>query len=256
MPRRRQGISDRRLLLKQVDLETLGGEIVAPKDRGFSTSPRYGTGTDGQRYVLKGFGDPIIVRAETAAYAIASELQIPVPDYALIRDTGNHQLLFGSRFIEHLFRDIRPFIKSPERIQNWEILSRIIILDIWLVNWDRNIYNLLIKPVGKGQVELVAIDFENAVTLRSSSPAVEADRRQTSTLWPSDELGKLLEPTSLTLDRDFIAAITAFSKSHLSSTLLAVAAAVGTHQDWAGRAEHALRTRASKLNALADEVWP
>jgi len=123
-----------------VDLVDRKGKIQGPKDMVFSTSPEAGSCSDDKLYVLKGFNEPDVTRAEASAYLLASRLGIPVPDFALVRVDPDEPLVFGSYMEQTGPRDIIPFLK-PDHVGNWEVLSQLVIFDIWVVGtgsviWD------------------------------------------------------------------------------------------------------------------------
>jgi hypothetical protein len=62
---------------------------------------------------------------------------------------------------------------------------------VWLVNNDRNIGNIIGRSTVSGDIDLVAIDFEKSVAIRSSTPIVSVPMIPSRSLWPTEALGRL-----------------------------------------------------------------
>ncbi len=242
------------LLLNTVDLVT-ETELHKPLHMIYSTNPKAGIGRDRKQYVVKGHSEPDVVSAEAAAYLLAREAEIPVPSWTLIHDPNCDHLLFGSEMVPDL-RDIEPWLKKGA-ISNEEDLPRILAFDIWISNPDRNLGNFIgRKPVAgrKGLVEVVAIDFEKATTLRGDSPLISTSTISSNELWPSNRLGELIgippRPSPEWIDK-----ITTINEGQIQSAFGSVRRTLGLCPEWAESRSHLLLKRAQQLPELLEEVW-
>ena len=156
----------------------------------YSTNPTTGLDGQGRRYVVKGHGDLRVVWAEAVAHHLAVEFAIPTPPWAVCR-SPTQELLFGSEQVDQ--RHIEMWLKQ-RNVTNWASLSYIAAFDIWLCNPDRNLFNLVGRPDGdgRGRIEVVAIDFEKAVTLRSDTPLFEVNEPRYGRLFFKNELATIV----------------------------------------------------------------
>ena len=74
------------------------GEVIGPDNRVYSTSPRVGVCSDLKTYHIKGHNCVGVVTAESSAYLLAQEFELPVPCWSFI-EGGHPHLLFGSETI-------------------------------------------------------------------------------------------------------------------------------------------------------------
>jgi hypothetical protein len=165
--------------------------MCAPKDMVYSTNPRLAFDSNGHSYCIKGDNDIEIVLSELIGHVLAGFLGIPVPDYAVGRFKGTGPPYFCSSIIEDAFRDVEAHLKT-NRIADLEVLAKVILLDIWIANNDRNIGNFLGRPrpdVGSGFIGLVAIDFEKSLTVRSKAPLIQLPALPAGAFWPRGVLG-------------------------------------------------------------------
>jgi hypothetical protein len=179
------------LIIPEVVLATNGGPMEKPLNIVYSTNPQLALAEDGAKYCVKGAEDIGIVLAEILGHVLASYVQIPVPDYAVGRFDEAGPPVFASALLENAMRDVEPWVKV-NRVSDTGMLSRLIALDIWLANNDRNIGNLLGRPEAtstNGSIELVAIDFEKAATVRKTAPTFEIPTMPPKSFWPRGILG-------------------------------------------------------------------
>jgi hypothetical protein len=126
------------------------------------TRPRVTQATDDRSYFLKG-PDSQTVIAEALGYEFAQMVGLSVPRAALCRIPGRSEIWFASEDagirsgVERLL--FAPVAANPE------LLGACVAFDIWTVNRDRNMGNIVAQPLGGGRVRLQAIDFEQAEIL-------------------------------------------------------------------------------------------
>jgi len=165
--------------------------MCAPKDMVYSTNPRLALDSNGHAYCIKGDNDVEIVLSELVGHVLAGFLGIPVPDYAVGRFNSAGAPYFCSAIVEDAIRDVEAHLKT-NKIADIEILAKVILLDIWIANKDRNIGNFLGRPrpdFGNGFISLVAIDFEKSLTIRSKAPLIELPALAAGAFWPRGVLG-------------------------------------------------------------------
>jgi hypothetical protein len=102
-------------------------------------------------------------------------------------------------------------------------------------------------------LELVAIDFEKAVTIRGPHPLVETPMVNPQELWPREELGRLLAGTPI--PQEPLVAIASLPAATISRSVEAVAFHLGGAYTWAYSTIQVLRNRQGRMNVLAEEVW-
>jgi hypothetical protein len=154
--------------------------------------------------------------------------------------------------IEGGTRDVGPWVKR-NKVKNMDVLPRLIALDVWLANNDRNMGNLLGRQVDDegDQIELVAIDFEKSATVRRLSPNVEIPTMPPKGFWPRDELGKLCQKTVKFDDKTFDA-FRKVTDGQVERAVSAAAGAVGVSPH--DSITHVLLKRRDKLKQLIEET--
>jgi len=179
------------LIIPEVELAVKGGPMEKPLNIVYSTDPQVAMTENGSKYCVKGAEDAGIVLAEILGHVLAGILQIPVPDFAVGRFEEGGPPVFASALLENAVRDVESWVKV-NRVTDITMLSRLIALDVWLANNDRNIGNLLGR-VGSsskdGSIELVAIDFEKAAIVRKIAPTIEIPGMPPKSFWPRGVLG-------------------------------------------------------------------
>ena len=179
------------LIVPDVVLVTNGGPMSRPLNIIYSTNPELAFDASGAKYCIKGADDAGIVMAELLGHILAGFLHIPVPDFAVGRFSDTSPPLFASAFVENAQRDVEPWLKRG-KVSKCETLARLIALDVWIANNDRNIGNLLGRPAlasNNGSIELIAIDFEKAATVRKTAPTIEITAMPPKSFWPRGTLG-------------------------------------------------------------------
>lgn len=242
--------NDSTAVIAQSNLENPSGVI-------YSTGPKMYFCDDEYEYVVKGFGCVEVVRAEASAYKLAAEIGIPTPPWKFIRVPGEKHGLFGSQLQKNVVREIDAHVKRG-RVSNPAVLSEIVGFDVWLANVDRNIGNLLGRACavtnGSSDIEIVAIDFEQSITVRDATPRMICSTLDPKRLWPREELGVLLSnlppPTS-----SFVARIKALDSDKISGLLSTVAGDLGLGQEWLDLCVSVLVERGEHIEKLLMEVW-
>jgi hypothetical protein len=151
-------------------------------------------------------------------------------------------------------RDISAWLNWPQKIRNFDDLFSIIVVDAWLANNDRNLYNVLGRQTAGSEIELVMIDFEKSKTLRPN-PIIESGMVEPRMLWPTGELGRILRqrkplyPPQAVLER--IAGIT---QDRCTEIIMDVVEQLGPVA-WADNSAHALSGRGIRVRQIAEEVW-
>jgi hypothetical protein len=169
-------------LLRVVRLVASGTPVAAPDGLVYSTRPESWLDEGDAWWIVKG-PEPEVVAAEAVGYLLAMETGIAVPSFALARRPGDESLLFASRK-EH-YRDVLPWLRR-RREATLHSIAQICALDVMVGNRDRNLNNLL--PPRTGGDDVIAIDFEKAVCVRSRHPLVESAEinpaRTSRASWP------------------------------------------------------------------------
>ncbi|HEY5911339.1 MAG TPA: hypothetical protein VJA21_12120 [Verrucomicrobiae bacterium] len=245
------------LIIPEVDLIVKGQPVAGPLNVVYSTSPLSARDDDGTFYYVKGEDDPLIVLAEVLGHILAGFVEIPVPQYAVGRFGKKGAPVFASAVVEDAVRDVSGWVKK-KKVKNWDVLPRVIALDVWLANNDRNMGNLLGRAVPEdddGHIELIAIDFEKSATVRKKAPMIEIATMTPKAFWPRDELGKLCKST-LKWDAGIMQRFDGITDGQIEQAVSASVAAVG-HPDADGRDNiaHVLKKRRNNLAKLVHEVW-
>jgi hypothetical protein len=228
-----------------LDLVEEGVPVVAPPGMVYSTAPRSRRAEDGHAYVTKG-PDIGILAAEALGYGLARPLGIAVPEFAFGRDTAG--LWFASRKLDRALRDPAPFIRKRR-----EAIARVIALDIWLCNSDRNMGGLLIdQKVQAAEDDVVAIDFEKSHVASDAHPLIKVPTVPSAKLWPTGELGtKMIGATQPHALIDEIEQIS----DHLIDGVIGSIVAVLSAWTWAESTCAVLKNRRKNIHKLIAEVW-
>jgi hypothetical protein len=172
-------------MVKRTSLITIDSRVLSPEGVVFSTDPKRAEAEDEVSYFIKG-PDIETVFAEISGCMLAKAVGLPVPDVAACEFVGDTYA--GSKKVDDAARDVEPWLNRPQRVKNFDDLFSALVVDIWLANKDRNIGNVLGKPMHGGKIEFVFIDFEKSRALRPS-PTVSSTMLQPRELWPSGILG-------------------------------------------------------------------
>lgn len=243
------------LVLRQVTLATRGEPVRAPQNLVYSTAPTHAVGTDDDQFYVKGESNIRIVLAESIAYTLAQNLEIPVPEFAIGFYEDSDAPVFASQILDKGVRDVS-FWLNRSKIANMAILARLIVFDTWLANNDRNLGNLLGVPLqGTDQsIKLVAIDFEKSATVRSEAPMIEIPTMQAREFWPRGELGTICRKL-VVWDPSAIQAISSVTDSTIDATVNAALAATNANASIGDSIGHSLKHRRNRIEPLAREVW-
>ena len=176
-------------MVHETELLTFDSRVSAPEGIVYSTSPRRAEGEDGHSYFIKG-PDVEVTFAESAGCSFAMEVGLLVPPVAVC-SFGDDRYC-GSRKVADSLRDVAAWLRRPQRISNRNDLYSVIVVDAWLANTDRNHGNVLGRSTHGSEIEVVMIDFEKSKTLRPN-PIIESGMVGPASLWPTGELGQVLE---------------------------------------------------------------
>jgi hypothetical protein len=179
-----------------IRLETIEGPVIGEPGKVFSTGPEVAIGEDGKTYYIKGCNSPIVF-AEVVGCRLAAMfgLKVPKADVGLF----GVDLCAAIESVPAVDRNIRPWLRDPVRIDNWEHLFEVIAVDTWLVNDDRNMGNVVGSSVRNGRIEVFMIDFEKSWTL-AENPFISSGAMDPRRLWPTEELGTILRQHRLRPD--------------------------------------------------------
>lgn len=237
-----------------IDLLDEGTDVTAPEDIVYSTKPKKATGADGNSYYVKG-PDLNIVAAEAVAHQLAEGLDIRVPDFGIAIPPGGNGPLFASREVGRCQRQVENWVLR-NKTTNKGLLPIVAAFDVWVMNKDRNIGNL----VGEGQtgpaagkISLIAIDFEKSMALRGPYPLTTTSVILPRSLWPSGTLGHLLAGENV--PHDFCAAMERATEDLVLNAFARVEAVIGDVIPWKESSAKLLASRARKIRTLVAEVW-
>jgi hypothetical protein len=222
-----------------VDLTDAGEPIIPPAQIVYSSAPRLCQAGE-RAYVVKG-PQLEVVAAETVAHALAGLLELPVPAYALGRDSTG-ALHFASRHIDGI-RDVQPFIG-----RHLPLLAQVVAFDVWLFNNDRNMGAFVM-----GGGTMIALDFEKSWAVRSRTPTVELPTLDHRTLWPRGDLGRLMKDAPV--PHEFLGRMESVSDEDIASAVTGVRTQLPEYT-WSESTTFALGQRRKKIRALVKEVWP
>lgn len=232
------------LVLPVIPLLEAGEPIVPPPGIVYSTGPRSRVGQDGHTYVTKG-PDVGVVAAEAVGYCIAQALGIRVPAFVLGLFEG--QTWFASRKVVAAMRDVLPWVDECR-----DEIARIIVLDTWLCNVDRNLGGLLAEPSDES-CEIVAIDFEKSQIVREEYPNVSISLIDPAKFWPVGQLGQLMA-SGTKFPRTFVEQVHSVSDSAIEIIVTRVASVLPEWR-WYEGTRHALQTRRAKIREHVKAVW-
>ena len=138
--------------------------MEAPPGVAYSTEPRLGIcALSGRKLVCK---DPdVVVAAECAGNALAELVDIETTRWGVANESPE-KVLFVSELED--YRDVMPYLRSGT-VTNRDILDRLLVFDLWIVNYDRNDQSLVGRTLYSnrpGYIELRVIDLEKARILR------------------------------------------------------------------------------------------
>jgi hypothetical protein len=235
-----------------IDMVGGGVPIHAPAGMVYSTGPESWWDDQQGSYVVKG-PEVGVVAAELAAYAFARRLNVAVPDWSAARLPSKPGIFFASHKLEGAIRDVEPWLRRRDPKLLTE-LGQIVILDIWLANEDRNLGNLLGRPAGENRrVELVAIDFEKAATLRHAQPIISTANLPPERLWPREDLGRAL--AGWPAPADFIGHVEGLADEDIQRVVDNTRQVLGDIFTWADSSINVLCARRRRIGDLAREVW-
>ena len=239
--------------IRQIRLAVESEKVVAPRGIVYSTSPWSALDSDGVKYIVKG-PEPEVVVPESAAYLLAKQASLTVPNFALATLPNKSGLYFASEAMLTAIRDVEPFITSS-RPHVLDGIACITLFDIWIGNTDRNLGNLLaaMSQDSPDLIAPVAIDFEKAVTLRDRHPNITSGQLKPSELWPSGKLGDLL--IGAALPEHFLAVLESIEGDALETIVNEVATQLSGQYDWAESTLSALSRRQARLRTIAQEAW-
>ncbi len=256
LPLQQPTFGDGELIVDEITLQ-FEQPMKAPANVVYSTNPRFSVDTAGRKYYIKGSDDVRIVQAELIGHILAGLVKIPVPHYAVGRLAGETRCHFCSCIVDDALRDVETHLRT-NRLIDASVLPRIVLLDVWLGNYDRNMGNLLGRSKSDataGSVEIVAIDFEKAVVVRSDAPLIELPMRKRGTLWPTGVLGACCKGR-FPLTQEAVALFRAIGRHQIERAVVKTFAA--TRVDDAERCEtviDALVKRQSTIESLAKDEW-
>jgi hypothetical protein len=237
-------------MLRQIDLLTLDSRVGAPEGIIYSTSPRRAEGSDNASYFVKG-PEPEVVFAELAGCLLAMEVGLSVPEVAVCR--YGETIYCGSCKVTNALRDVSPWLKQPLNVRNFGDLYDAIVVDAWLANNDRNLGNVLGRPAGGSEIELVMIDFEKSKALRPN-PLIESGQVDSHSLWPTGELGGILRQRKpLTPPAAIVERVREIGRN--CASLIAEVGDKFGPVEWAGNCTEALSRRAVRIDEIVRQVW-
>ena len=243
------------LIVPEVSLVTKGPPVKAALNVVYSTAPVSALDEFGNHYFVKGEDDHRIVLAEAISHVFAGLLEIPVPSYAVGRFGGNGPAVFASSVVDNATRDVSLWIQRG-KVSNPDMLTRLVALDVWVANNDRNMGNLLGRPsnTDANMIELVAIDFEKAAVVRKTAPLIEIAAMPAKGFWPRGDLGtrckSFLKWSNADLER-----ISAVSDENIAQVVASCVAAVRCDSAQNDSISHVLKKRRDGISVLVKEVW-
>jgi hypothetical protein len=175
----------------------------------------------------------------------------PVPDVAACEfDQGTYA---GSTKVDDAVRDVEPWLNRRKQIRNFDDLFGVLVVDVWLANKDRNIGNVLGRPLHGGKIEFVFMDFEKSVALHPS-PIVSSTMLKPRELWPSGALGRELRAQRpLFPPVDMIEKIQSLATERCAEIIHESVVAMDIPVSWEDDSVNALSKRAGKIQELAEE---
>ena len=126
---------------------------ICPREAGkvFSTDPDKALGQEGNTYFVKGCNAPTAFK-EVVGCSLAAICLVKVPpaDFCIFGE----ETYAGVEEVAGAQRNILPWLKNPARINNHDDFFRIIAVDTWRVNSDRNMGNVVGSAKGNGSIDL------------------------------------------------------------------------------------------------------
>jgi hypothetical protein len=237
-------------MLHKIDLLTFDSLVSSPEGMIYSTAPHIGYGSDGITYFVKG-PEPEVIFAEIAGCLFAREVGLIVPDVAICRFEDSK--FCGSAKVEGL-RNVAPWLARTQKVRNASDLYNVIVVDAWLANDDRNMGNILARPVHGSEVEIVMIDFEKSKALRPN-PIIVSTMLKPGQLWPREELGQILrQQKPLFASLGIIERIRNVGRDRCTEIIMDVAGKMGP-VDWADNSIDVVSRRAERIAEIASEIW-
>jgi hypothetical protein len=139
------------------------------------------------------------VAAECAGYALAELVGIEVPAWGVAVESKNRFVFISE---QEDVRDVLPYLEAGT-VSNRDLLDRLLVFDLWIVNVDRNDESLVGRPAltqPPGAIELRSIDFEKARILQSAG-IIEVGQLHASHMLPRGRLQAQAPRRSHTLQR-------------------------------------------------------
>ena len=250
-----KGLTEEDLMIPEVNLVSKCGAMSRPEGIVYSTAPESALADDGKRYVIKGAGDVAVVMGELIGYKFAQVLRIPVPGFGVGRFGGEGEPVFACALLEDVFRDTSAWFAAG-KVANMDAVLRLLALDAWIANNDRNMNNLLGRAAANkpGEIEVVAIDFEKARVARSETPLVEIPTMKPSSFWPTGDLGRLCRQ-KLKLDLGVVKEFSKLSEACVNRVVDSCVLAVGNSFTRRDSVCTVLNKRLDKLGVILKEVW-
>jgi hypothetical protein len=234
-----------------IQLLALNNEVIGPAGIVYSTAPKTAVGADGKTYYVKGMNNGTAF-SEVAGCLLARAAGLKVPAASIC--TFEDQAWAGVEEVLQPIRNIEPWLDHREKILNANDLYRVIVVDTWLANDDRNMLNIVGSPAKGGNIELHMIDFEKSKAL-GRSPTIESTNVDPRRFWPTGELGNLLRRNKpAAAPPDMIRAVEGFRRQSVEAIVRPVAADVPI-VDWCEDSIDALTRRSAHIRALLEEVW-
>jgi hypothetical protein len=241
------------LLLRTIRVFTEPQDVEAAEGVIYSTKPKCALTEDG-RFVLKG-PDIRVVFAESVCYELANQIGLAVPAHGVAFLPEDPGPWFACRLLQHRLPIERLFRLG--RICNPDLIAQAAAFDIWTCNVDRNLGNIVAASCHDrpADVDIFAIDFEKAHSVRGELSRFEISALDTKRMWPLEDLGAICR----TLERplETIERIRALTDSALEGTIESVIAGLNFPDlPWRHAARDILARRRDILHKLVGEVWP
>ena len=135
-----------------------------PTGKVYSTEPLVGEATNGHRYYIKG-PEVAVVAAEIVAHLLAGGVGLRVPAWGLADLDGSIRFASERAPIHSGIAELlRMGVAAIPMF--WPLC---LAFDMWIANYDRDVGNVVARPVGKRRYDFLAIDFEKAKVLRGDS---------------------------------------------------------------------------------------
>ncbi len=235
-------------------LDTCENPVEAPAGITYRTKPEVWIARNGRRYVVKRDTVTTVV-AEALGYGLAELVHLPVPPFALSRIKETPGFAFCSEYQAR--NDVLRYLERGQLV-NPEIVGDTLVFDLWVANDDRNVMAFvghIPETAALGQLEALAIDFECSQLLRGVSP-ISVNMLK---LAPRPEVKRYLQlgadPFTVMCRR--IKALTDSQIAGVFNRLRFQGEAPlfpALYPVWADSAIRALINRASRIDALVNEV--